>query len=67
MKRIIQQVNEKNTAIVRLQSLISRYDNKEETQRPINRIGELVEALSNQIQRGQMCSQILNSEKSLNI
>jgi hypothetical protein len=45
MKRIIQQVSKKNAAIVQLQSLISRCDNQEETQKSINRI-ELIQALT---------------------
>lgn len=72
INQLEQQLNERNVAITQLQTLLSRCDSlvspgQEETRRPINRIGELVQALTNEIQRGQHCLQIinqLNSEKA---
>ena len=43
-------------AITQLQTLLSRCDNQGENRR----IGELVQALTNEIQRGQHCLQIIN-------
>lgn len=56
ISQLQQQVSEKNTAIVQLQTLLSRCDNQEESRR----IGELVQALTGEIQRGQQCLQIIN-------
>ena len=61
-----QQLLERNTAISQLQILLSKCGSNDETQRPIDSIQELVQALTSEIQRGQQCLQIidkLNSEK----
>jgi chromosome segregation ATPase len=62
ISQLQQQVSERNVTVTQLQTLLSRCDNQEENRR----IGELVQALTGEIQRGQQCLQIinqLNSEK----
>ena len=62
ISQLQQQVNEKNTTIIQLQSLLSRCDNQEENKR----IQELVSALTSEIQRGQQCLQTINQLNSEN-
>jgi TolA-binding protein len=55
-----QQLAERNASISQLQTLLSRCDNQEDSRR----IGELVQALTTEIQRGQHCLQIINQLNS---
>lgn len=63
ISQLQQQLTERNAANTQLQTLLSRCDNQEESRR----VGALVEALTGEIQRGQLCLQTinqLNSEKA---
>lgn len=62
INQIQQQLNERNVAITQLQTLLSRCDNQEENRRN----QELVQTLTNQIQREQTCLQIINQLNSEN-
>lgn len=62
ISQLQQQVADRNTTITQLQGLLSRCSDREE----VNRIQELVQALTNEIQRGQTCLQTINQLNSEN-
>jgi predicted RNase H-like nuclease (RuvC/YqgF family) len=60
ISQLQQQLNERNTTIIQLQSLLSRSEAGDGNQEERGRVQEITQALTNEIQRGQHCLEIIN-------